>query len=54
MSALLLSLLVATAKSAYDARSNEPATQISADIVVLDRLFVHYWPGDKGGPCPVA
>jgi len=54
MSALLLSLLVATAKSAYDARSNEPATQMSADIVVLDRLFVHYWPGDKGGPCLVA
>ena len=43
MSALLLSLLVATAKSAYDTRSNE-LTQMSADIVLLDRLLVHYGP----------
>ena len=46
MSALLLSLLVATAKSAYDTRSNE-LTQMSADIVVLDRLLVHYGPATK-------
>jgi hypothetical protein len=46
MSALLLSLLVATAKSAYDTRSNE-LTQMSADIVVLDRLLVHYGPETK-------
>ena len=37
MSALLPSLLVATAKSAYDTRSNE-LTQMSAHIVILDRL----------------
>ena len=46
MSALLLSLLVATAKSSYDTRSNE-LTQMSADIVVLDRLLVHYGPETK-------
>ena len=46
MSALLLSLLVATAKSAYDTRSNE-LTQMSADIVILDRLLVHYGPETK-------
>ena len=46
MSALLLSLLVATAKSAYDTRSNQ-LTQMSADIVVLDRLLVHYGPETK-------
>jgi hypothetical protein len=43
MSALLLSLLIATAKSAYDTRSNE-LTQMSADIIVLDRLLLHYGP----------
>jgi hypothetical protein len=46
MSALLLSLLVATAKSAYDTRSNE-LTQLSGDIVVLDRLLAHYGPETK-------
>ena len=46
MSALLLSLLIATAKSAYDTRSNE-LTQMSADVVVLDRLLVHYGPETK-------
>jgi hypothetical protein len=43
MSALLLSLLISTAKSAYDTRSNQ-LTQMSADIVVLDHLLVHYGP----------
>jgi hypothetical protein len=46
MSALLLSLLIATAKNAYDTRSNQ-LTQMSADIVVLDRLLVHYGPETK-------
>jgi hypothetical protein len=46
MSALLLSLLIATAKSAYDTRSNE-LTQMSADIMVLDRLLAHYGPETK-------
>jgi hypothetical protein len=46
MSALLLSLLIATAKSAYDTRSNQ-LTQMSADIVILDHLLVHYGPETK-------
>ncbi len=41
MAALLLGLLVASAKSAYDARSNE-LTQMAANTVLLDRAFVHY------------
>jgi hypothetical protein len=43
MAALLLGLLVASAKSAYDARSNE-LTQMAANTVLLDRAFVHYGP----------
>jgi hypothetical protein len=41
MGALVLSLLIASAKTAYDTRSNELAT-MSADIIVLDRLLAHY------------
>jgi hypothetical protein len=41
MSALLLSLLVASAKSAFDTRSNQ-LTQASADIVLLDRALARY------------
>jgi hypothetical protein len=43
MAALLLGLLVASAKSAYDARSTE-LTQMAANTVLLDRAFVHYGP----------
>ena len=43
MAALLLGLLVASAKSAYDARSNE-LTQMAANTVLLDRGLVHYGP----------
>lgn len=43
MSALVLGLLVSTAKSFYDTQSAE-VTQMSADIVVLDRLLAHYGP----------
>jgi Protein of unknown function (DUF4239) len=43
MAALLLGLLVASAKSAYDARRNE-LTQMAANTVLLDRAFVHYGP----------
>jgi hypothetical protein len=41
MSALVLSLLVASAKSAFDTRSNQ-LTQASADIVLLDRALARY------------
>jgi len=43
MSALVLSLLVASAKSAFDTRSNQ-LTQASADIVLLDRALARYGP----------
>jgi Protein of unknown function (DUF4239) len=47
MAALLLGLLVASAKSAYDARSSE-LTQMAANTVLLDRALVHY--GPAAGP----
>jgi hypothetical protein len=43
MGALVLGLLIASAKSAYDTRSSQLAT-MSAEIVVLDRLLAHYGP----------
>src|SRR5215813_6163302 len=41
MSALALSLLVASAKSAYDTRSNQ-LVQVSAYIILLDRALARY------------
>jgi hypothetical protein len=41
MAALVLGLLVASAKGSYDAQSAE-LTQASANIVLLDRLLAHY------------
>ncbi len=46
MGALVLSLLISTAKSAYDTRSNE-LVQMSTDIVLLDRVLPHYGPEAK-------
>src|SRR5262244_1801786 len=46
MSALVLSLLVASAKSAYDTRSNQ-LVQVAADIILLDRALAHYGPETK-------
>src|SRR5208282_2243597 len=46
MTALVLSLLVSSAKSAYDTRNNELA-HMSADIVQLDRALAHYGPETK-------
>jgi hypothetical protein len=43
MSALVLSLLVASAKSAYDTRSNQ-LVQAAADIILLDRALARYGP----------
>jgi hypothetical protein len=43
MAALLLGLLVASAKGAYDARSNE-LTQMAANTILLDRALAHYGP----------
>jgi Flp pilus assembly protein TadB len=41
MSALVLGLLIATAQSSFSARSGE-FTQMSANIILLDRLLAHY------------
>jgi hypothetical protein len=46
MSALVLSLLVASAKSAFDTRSNH-LVEASADIVLLDRALARYGPETK-------
>jgi hypothetical protein len=43
MAALLLGLLVASAKSAYDTRGTE-LTQMAANIILLDRALAHYGP----------
>jgi hypothetical protein len=46
MSALVLGLLVSSAKSFYDVQSAE-LNQVSADVVALDRLLAHYGPETK-------
>ena len=46
MAALVLGLLVSSAKGFYDAQSTE-LTQISTKIIVLDRLLAHYGPEAK-------
>jgi hypothetical protein len=43
MSALVVSLLISSAKSSYDTRSNE-LLQGAADIVAVDRVLAHYGP----------
>ena len=43
MSALVLSLLIASAKGAFDTRSNQ-LVQISTNIVLLDRALARYGP----------
>lgn len=43
MVALVLGLLVALAKSSYDTQGTE-VTQISANMVLLDRVLAHYGP----------
>jgi hypothetical protein len=46
MAALVLGLLVASAKSSYDAQNTE-LIQVSANVVLLDRLLAHYGPETK-------
>src|SRR5690348_12700034 len=43
MAALLLGLLVASAKSSYDTRSSE-VSQLAANVILLDRALAHYGP----------
>src|SRR5262249_50687591 len=46
MSALVLGLLVASAKASYDTQRDE-VTQMAANVVVLDRVLAHYGPEAK-------
>jgi len=46
MTAILLGLLVASAKSFYDTQSEE-LTELSAKAVLLDRVLAHYGPETK-------
>jgi hypothetical protein len=46
MSALVLGLLVSSAKSFYDAQSTE-LTEMSEKVILLDRLLAHYGPETK-------
>jgi len=47
MTALVLGLLVASAKSSFDTQKSELA-QISANVVMLDRALAHYGPEATG------
>jgi hypothetical protein len=46
MTALVLGLLVSTAKSSFDTKHNE-LTQMSADTLLLDRVLANYGPETK-------
>jgi hypothetical protein len=43
MAALVLSLLIASAKSSYDAKTNQ-IKQLTVNIIVIDQLFAQYGP----------
>jgi hypothetical protein len=43
MTAILLGLLIASAKSFYDTQNTE-LTEMSAKVILLDRILVHYGP----------
>ena len=43
MAALVISLLISSAKSTFDTQSNE-LTQVAANIVLVDRILAHYGP----------
>ena len=47
MAALVLGLLVASAKSSYDAQSTE-LTQLSANVIMLDRILARYGSDAQG------
>jgi hypothetical protein len=46
MAAIVLGLLISSAKTSYDAQSSE-LTEMSAKIVLLDRVLAHY--GEETG-----
>src|SRR5215469_11513157 len=43
MSALVLALLIASAKTSHDTQTGE-VIQLSADVIQLDRILAHYGP----------
>src|SRR5215470_3938357 len=46
MAALVLGLLIASAKGSYDTQRGE-VTQMAANVVLLDRVLAHYGPESK-------
>ncbi len=46
MSALVLALLISSAKGSYDTQRNE-LTQAAANIILIDRVLAHYGPESK-------
>src|SRR5271154_4611691 len=46
MCAIVLGLLIASAKSAYDTQNNE-LTDMSSKLILLDRVLAHYGPESK-------
>src|ERR1700691_2825244 len=46
MSALVLALLTNSAKGSYDTQRSE-VTQLSANVILLDRVLAHYGPETK-------
>jgi hypothetical protein len=48
MAALILGLLVASAKNFFDTQSSD-LTQLSANVILLDRVLAHYGPETKEG-----
>jgi sensor histidine kinase regulating citrate/malate metabolism len=49
MSAIILGLLVSSAKGYYDTENRE-LTEMSTKIILLDRILAHYGPEAIGGP----
>ena len=49
MAALVLALLIASAKSSFDTQSNE-VMEMSADFMLLDRTLAALWSGGEGSP----
>jgi heme A synthase len=49
LSALVLGLLISTAKSSYDAKRSQ-VTQIATDVILVDRSLGLIWVGDKQRP----
>src|SRR6516165_1391537 len=47
IAALVLGLLIASAKSSYDTQKNGLA-QMAANVLLLDRILAHYGPETKG------